>query len=93
MLQRGHGPGVVGSGCGAARTAVCVCKYSCSGTRGEQLSYDFSFSGATFNICLGLNCLSVVLQFPQEDVLKRGTRKDLFWLLIFIHKIAKNKTC
>lgn len=66
-----------------------MCKYSCSGTRGEQLSYDFSFSGATFNICLGLNCLSVVLQFPQEDVLKRGTRKDLFWLLIFIHKIAK----
>lgn len=58
-----------------------------------SFSYDFSFSGATCNICLGLNCLSVVLQFPQEDVLKRGTRRNLFWLLIFIHKIAKNSMC
>lgn len=78
-----------------ARTAVCVCKYSCSGTGGEQLSYDFSFSGATFNICLGLNCLSCGATVSPRGCseMKRGTRKDLFWLLIFIHKIAKNKTC
>lgn len=58
-----------------------------------SFSYGFCFSGATFTVCLGLDCLSVVLRFPQEDVLKHGTRRNLFWLLIFIHKRAKNTTC
>lgn len=84
-----------GHRCLAAWTTASLCVYILSAIApGERsCSYDFSLSGATFNICLGLNRLSVVLQFPQEDVLKHGTRRNLFWLLIFIHKIAKNNTC
>lgn len=82
-----------GHGCLAAWTTDSLCVYIFSAIAPGEISCssDFSFSGATFHICLGLNCLSVVLQFPWEDVLKHGTRKNLFWLLIFIHKIAKKK--